>query len=269
MRPSILKIFTLILLASLTACAGVTAKPPENTATAAITAPAVTSTTPATSTLDNGLTLGYVGTNTISQKPPYMLKADVPVLQGSDNPSVMAFNKAAAALAQKLTDDYKQNAATMIPATPIVGGSYFDLSYKLVLSKGQLISLDFNVEGYTDGSAHPYHTTASLNFDLSTGQEISLASLFRPGANYLQTLSDDCKTVLSARAQSSGYQLFAEGLAPKPENYQTWNLGPDGLVIVFNEYQVAPYFVGAQLVVIPYNQLQIITNPQGPLAQFK
>jgi hypothetical protein len=53
-----------------------------------------------------------------------------------------------------------------------------------------------------------------------------------------------------------------------PENYAVWNLSAEGLVITFNEYQVAAYAVGPQVVVIPFTALKDISDPRGPLTTF-
>jgi hypothetical protein len=52
------------------------------------------------------------------------------------------------------------------------------------------------------------------------------------------------------------------------ENYRNWNITPDGLMITFDEYQVAPYAAGPQTVTVPYSELRGLINPEGVLKQF-
>ena len=54
--------------------------------------------------------------------------------------------------------------------------------------------------------------------------------------------------------------MFSDGAKPTPENYAVWNVSADGLVITFNEYQVAAYAAGPQEVVIPF---VIMMQPQA------
>jgi hypothetical protein len=48
----------------------------------------------------------------------------------------------------------------------------------------------------------------------------------------------------------------------------TWHLTSDGLLVTFNEYQVAPYASGPQTVIAPYAQLKGLISPREPLATF-
>jgi hypothetical protein len=59
---------------------------------------------------------------------------------------------------------------------------------------------------------------------------------------------------------------FSDGAKPMPENYDNWNITPDGLLITFDMYQVAPGASGPLQVLVPYAQLQGVIDPQGPLA---
>jgi hypothetical protein len=47
-----------------------------------------------------------------------------------------------------------------------------------------------------------------------------------------------------------------------------WNITSNGLVIIFDEFQVAPYVPGPQTVTIPYSELKTLIDPKGPLAGF-
>jgi hypothetical protein len=194
--------------------------------------------------------------------PDYTLKAVTPVLQGSRDLRVENFNQLVAARAEKSVDQFKQD-LSMASVTPIAAGSFFSLNYVLTSPPGNLLSLQLHIEGYSDGAAHPYHLTSSFNFDLEKGQEISLDQLFLPGVDYLQAISDYCSAELSKR--EIGFEMFSEGANPTLENYAVWNVSSEGLVITFNEYQVAAYAVGPQEVVIPFAVLQETLDPQGPL----
>jgi hypothetical protein len=94
-----------------------------------------------------------------------------------------------------------------------------------------------------------------------------LSELFLPDAKPLPVIADFCKKELAKR--DIGFAMFAAGADPTAENYTVWNISADGLVIVFNEYQVAAYVAGPQTVVIPFGELEKIINPSGPLAGIK
>jgi hypothetical protein len=140
------------------------------------------------------------------------------------------------------------------------------VKYELLSPPGDIFSIKFSAMGYSDGAAHPYHFSRTVTFDLEAGQEITIDQLFLPGSNYLQIFSDVSKAELSTR--DIGFDMFASGADPLPENYQNWNITADGLLITFDEYQVGPYAAGPQLVSVPYNALKDIIDPQGPLGGF-
>jgi len=130
-----------------------------------------------------------------------------------------------------------------------------------------IVSIRFNIQGSITGLAHPYHRHRVLNFDLGTGQKIELADLFRSDTNYLEILSEYSRHVLSKKLKTSSKRLLWEGTEPLPANYQNWNLRAQGILITFDEYQVAPAVQGTQTVLIPYSAIQGMLAPKSPLAR--
>lgn len=121
------------------------------------------------------------------------------------------------------------------------------INYKIVRNAKGIISVRFSNSVYFAGAAHPNNFSKVLNFDFNTGAEIQLDEVFKPGVDYLTTISNYCKRVLQRR----GTLDFPEGADPKPENYQNWNMGLHNLVITFDPYQVAPYAAGPQECQVP------------------
>jgi Protein of unknown function (DUF3298) len=201
------------------------------------------------------------------QAPNYKITAEIPYLGPSSDPGVQAYNAALKSIVDGEVTAFKGTLAQM-SVTPVVEGSTLDVQYQLIGQKGGFWSIQFNITGYTDGAAHPYHYSISSNYDLKSGKALTLDNLFLPNSNYLQTIADYSKTELSKR--DIGFTGdFTQGADPKPENYKNWNLSNEGfLVITFDEYQVAPYAAGPQIVLIPFGTLQSIQNPQSILGAF-
>lgn len=198
------------------------------------------------------------------QAPNYTITSETPGLTGVDDPRAAAFNAAADAIVQDAIDEFKASLKYQ-PAVPITSGSFIDVSYEAVSPPGDILSIIFRTLGYGDGAAHPYHYNQTLTYDLEAGTQIRLDQLFMPGTDYLQALSDYCKAELSGR--DIAFEAFSTGADPTTENYRNWNLTSDGLMITFDEYQVAAYAAGAQTVVIPYAVLSGILDPQGPVSK--
>ena len=142
--------------------------------------------------------------------------------------------------------------------------SSFTISYTAFSYDARFASIQLFEDVYMAGAAHPSHQIISLVYDLQQGQDVALSQLFLPNSNYLQVIADYCKAELLKR--NIAFDDQQQGADPSPENYTVWNLSSDGLVITFNEYQVASYAAGPQTVVIPFAALKTVIDPQGPLA---
>ncbi|HEX7542326.1 MAG TPA: RsiV family protein [Anaerolineales bacterium] len=251
-RKFLIWLFISLVLIGLSSCNG-------------LPTPIVSSITPTLPPVSQGLTLTFTTISETSVSPVYTLTAQVPVLTGSNDPRVVQFNQQMEVLVQQEVDSFKQSLAGASDP-PIAMGSFFDLKYSLVSLWSDILSLKFDVDTYYDGAAHPGHYSRAFTFDLATGHQVNLDQLFLPGTNYLQVLSDYCKTELAER--DIAFDASVSGADPLPENYINWNISADGLVITFDVYQVAAYAVGPQIVTIPYAALAGIIDPQGRLAGF-
>src|SRR5262249_27493363 len=134
---------------------------------------------------------------------------------------------------------------------------YIDYDASVIKSGSEhIISVRFSLQAYIVGMAHPLHYHRVLNYAIEEGKEINLSDLFAPNANYLQVFSDYCRQVLDKRLANK--DMVAQGTLPTLQNYKNWNIKPNGLLITFDEYQVAPYVNGAQMVLIPFTALKDI-----------
>lgn len=193
------------------------------------------------------------------ESPVYTLETNKPVLEGSDDPRALEFNRLAAEMVDEMVASFKSG-FEYLPEEPISAGSFFQITFTQLAPPGDILSIQFGVDGYADGAAHPYHWTKTLNYDLESGQVLSLDALFLPGADYLTLIADYCKAELATR--DIGFELgFSGGADPLPENYLNWNLTYEGLLITFDEYQVAPYAAGKQQVLVPYVVLGAVLAP--------
>lgn len=195
----------------------------------------------------------------------YTITLRTPNLTGSDDPRVRAFNEEMDAIVNTAAAQFKQDLAG-VPPTPISAGSSFDVRFELTSPPGDIFSIKFEMEGYVTGAAHPYHISRTANFDLEHGRDLALSELFKPGSDYLQLLSSYCISQLSSRDLI--LDEISAGAAPTSENYRNWNITADGFLITFDEYQVAPYAAGPQIVSVPYAELKAVLLEPGPLSPY-
>ncbi len=198
-------------------------------------------------------------------KPAYTFKVRYPQIDAADTPGLQAFNQVSEKMAIDLLASYQKNIKSF-PATPdpSFSSSFMETNYQVTNGTHGLLSILFTVSDYSAGAAHPNSYSLVINFDLIRGKNIELKDLFLTGANYLQTLSAYCASDLTKRDRLE----FQEGVLPKVENFQNWNITNQGLLINFDPYQVAAYAMGPSQVTIPYAALKGVINPAGPLAVF-
>lgn len=109
------------------------------------------------------------------------------------------------------------------------------------------------------GAAHPDNYSETYTFDLRNGNLAALGDLFKVGSNYLPTIADYSRATL-IRQMPEGRSQIEEGTVPGVENYRNFIISQEGLVIIFNPYQVASGAAGFQRVVIPYAALDRFIN---------
>lgn len=155
--------------------------------------------------------------------------------------------------------------------------NYLDVTATIVQANPKLIVAQISVNNYFTGAAHPNGYVKTINFDLNKGKDLSLDELFNTNAKYLDRLSELVRPQLVASlnekiaAEGLGVEeddeWLTEGTEPTTSNYQKFLLTTNGFQILFDPYQVAPYAVGPQTVVIPYTKLKEVIQP-GLLEQY-
>lgn len=137
------------------------------------------------------------------------------------------------------------------------------------------VSVSFEGYTYPKGAAHPTGKMTVLNFATDTGEELKLGDLFQNPDKALEIFSQNGKRLLTealrttapdnfkTKADIDGLVWFDEGFKPVPENYACLELAPEGVRVVFQQYQVLPYAFGMPLAVYPLELLA----PAGPSAK--
>lgn len=171
-----------------------------------------------------------------------------------------------------VTVDYQVTSAPdWVPAIPFAISSKAPTQQtpaQVLFSAGHdLLSILFEDFAYL-GGAHPGTYYVALNYDTTAAKVLTLADLFEPGADYLGLVSSLCIAELQTRSDMMFPDFATSGAAALQENYQVWAVTPQGLLVVFQEYQVAPYAAGAQSVLLPYDALAGLLDPAGPLGSF-
>jgi hypothetical protein len=192
----------------------------------------------------------------------YTIKINYPSLEGAADPRFQLFNQEVDKIVVQVTQDFKNNAqAGDATPDPNFTGNFQETDYSIKYGEHGLISVLFTVNFYISGAAHPNQFFVTLNLDIGKGKVLALKDLFKPGADYLKFISDYAIQDLTRQ----GRLEFEAGAAAKEENFHSWNITPDGLLLSFDPYQVASYAAGPQSVTIPYSAMKATIDPSGPL----
>lgn len=177
------------------------------------------------------------------------------------------FNAQILYIKDQITNEFRQkvqdNQATQrsLPKELAKGNNSLQVDYdSSTVESGDnyIVSIRFSISGMIVGMAHPYHYYQVFNYNLDTGERLELAQLFKPDSDYLAVLSNYTRGELEKRLNDK--EMIAEGTSPIPEHFKNWSVKPNGLLITFDEAQVAPYVDGAQTVLVPYSVLKPILD---------
>ncbi len=120
------------------------------------------------------------------------------------------------------------------------------------------------------GAAHPWTTLHAITFDLATGTPVTLPELFdAPPETVLQVVSDAVVPALVASLDPEGEgwatQTVADGAGPDLDALSRFVVEREGLVLHFDQYQVAPGAAGPQQVTLPWAALTSALAPSPRL----
>lgn len=139
----------------------------------------------------------------------------------------------------------------------IKNGFYVD--YEVIYLSKDLISIKFSVSEYYSGAAHPSNYILVFNYDIVQDKEIVLEDLFLSESDYLTILSDLTRSILFNRFQDDlgvMQEWIETGIEPKEENFESFGIKENSLIIYFKLYQVGPYAIGIQEVEILFENLE-------------
>ncbi|MGP1415591.1 MAG: RsiV family protein [Treponema sp.] len=133
-----------------------------------------------------------------------------------------------------------------------------DVSFGEIRTSGKYIGFMFNMTSYFLGDAHPSVQVFSVNYDSEAKEEVSLNDVFSPlSKDYLKIFSDFTCKELTSRVEreelTSSDEFIKEGTMPEEKNFACFNLKGSEVILVFNQYQVAPYSSGISEVSVPLN----------------
>jgi hypothetical protein len=281
---------------------------------------------------DGATTALRVETDRIVESNPelqYAVNLAFPRIVPQDRDAIARVNGAMRDTARALVADIRPGHGALPPAGNLGQWDVGELEggFDHFLLTNDLFSALLLAEAFT-GGAHGMTLARPLTYDLRTGESITLADLFLPGAPYLEVLAELATERL--RGQESFFQREDRPHEPRqredgpsdspgqedvprgspqqdapqqgtpqregarqddrpdgdmlvedtPEGFDghvpatneaiwAFALREDGLLLYFPSYTIAPYTFGSAEVIIPYEDLEHILDPNGPVGRLR
>jgi len=127
-------------------------------------------------------------------------------------------------------------------------------SYNITYNRACIISLYFDRYEYT-GGAHGLTVRSSQTWNLQSGQMVKLGELFECLFNYKEYIIRN--VIEQIRKNPDIYFEDYEGLVRQTFNVDNFYATPEGIVVYFQQYDIAPYASGIREFLIPYNDCVI------------
>jgi hypothetical protein len=217
---------------------------------------------------ENGLQVSVIS---ISQTDSfYNIQVEYPQFKEVD----AAFNKEISDLILGEIDSFKKEAkdnwnarnATLAtgetPATNPPSPFDFIASWTPTQINKEYVSFSVNIY-YFVGGAHGVTEVNAFNYDVIKKADITINDFLGNSQQALQKLSQIAAQQVTSQIQSNGVQIddfltqmIQQGTQPTADNYRNFNFNYDSLIIYFQQYQVAPGYLGPLTVILYKNILE-------------
>lgn len=127
--------------------------------------------------------------------------------------------------------------------------------------RGDLLEVSMFTSTYW-GGAHGAESSRNFHFDLKTGEFFELSDLTDRPEKLHKLISDDIINGIYERGEEGWY---FDGFAQTIEGREEYNVsfGEDGVDVIFDEYEIAPYASGMPTFTVPYEKLARFLNERG------
>jgi hypothetical protein len=142
---------------------------------------------------------------------------------------------------------------------------YENLGTNITFNKGGLLAFNVATEIYS-GGAHGSASVLNYVIDLKAGKLLTVEDVFGDNINKL--------TVLILNELMKNYEVttlevlneigFFDAAAITPND--NFSVTEKGVTFLYNQYEIAPYVMGATVVLLPYNDIKDLISKDSPVA---
>ncbi|MEP9397923.1 TIR domain-containing protein [Mesorhizobium sp. KR2-14] len=143
----------------------------------------------------------------------------------------------------------------------------FDAHCSEPIIKGKILTLNYAVNWYSAGAAHPNHHFVTFAFVLEPLVLISeLRQIFTDEEAALEIVRNECRSqlrqALSQGSEPEFYNDWIDGGTSEWDDFGAFVFAQDAVEILFAPYQVASYADGPQAATIAYRALLRLIKPE-------
>lgn len=138
-----------------------------------------------------------------------------------------------------------------------------NIDYETYIGPSNIISIIFNITEDSSYLAHPDVKIKTKVYDLSNNSEVELDSIM--SGEYLKRISqisEDYFRSSETYKNNVDSSVFKEGISPSKENYSNFLFKEDGILFVFEKYQLFSGNFGMPSVKIAYLDLKDFIKPE-------
>lgn len=117
----------------------------------------------------------------------------------------------------------------------------------------------FYISSFVFG-AHPDNRIVSFTYDTIKNKIITISDLMKKDLFILSYLAKETRSKLLNNKRIVDRNMLLEGTKPIAFNYQVFAITPRGLLLFFQEYQIAPHSSGSFKVLIPYRNSDFLNR---------
>lgn len=134
-------------------------------------------------------------------------------------------------------------------------------TFELKTNERNVLSLTLSNYAYAENYAHGLTLMTSLTFDITTGKLYNLNELFKPGSDFVSTISKR----INEQIQERDLPTLNNFTSISPQ--QSFYIADKALVIYFQAYEITPGYVGIPMFPISVYELQDLVIEDGPLGR--
>jgi len=132
-------------------------------------------------------------------------------------------------------------------------------TFEIKTNERNILSLSLSNYAYAFQHANGLTIMKSLTFDVQTGKNYQLKDLFKPGSDYVKTLS----AIVQKQIKERDLPLLNgfSGISPNQDFY----IADKTLVLYFQPIEITPHYIGLPMFPISVFEIQDIIDENGPL----